>query len=159
MRVRVGWLLATALAYGIPGGMLLYAQLWEANDGLAWSQTSTVRLAWTAIVFLLSTALLSHREARAGRGWTASHAGGAFMLGAVVTWCVLEYQMLDSSHGWDNGLPPGYSCLDCAPRLPIVRQALVTAGIGTVLAAVLSPLVPRRRGGGRASAGAADREP
>jgi hypothetical protein len=46
-------------------------------------------------------------------------------------------------HPWDTDVPDRYVCLDCAPRLPMIRQTLVATLLGTIAAAGLAPLVAR----------------
>lgn len=144
MRIRFGWLIATALAYGIVGGWLLYTHLWDVHGGLAWTPAAVTRLVWAAFVFLASTLWLALRHPARGGRWMALHAGGAFLLGAAATWGMVEYQMLGSEHPWDTDIPDFLAyCLGCAQRAPIVRQTLLATLMGTIAAAVLAPLAAR----------------
>lgn len=142
--MRVRWLIATALGYGLVGGHLLFGQLWDEHGGLAWTQTATVRLVWAVAVFLVSTAVLARCHLAPGKGWIARHAAVAFLLGAAVAWVTLEYLMLGSEHPWDTDIP-GFMlyCIDCGRRAPIVRQTLLATLVGTGAAAGLAPLVAR----------------
>jgi hypothetical protein len=144
MRIRFAWLIGTALAYGIIGGYLLYTHLWDANGGLAWTPTAFVRLGWAAFVFLASTLWLTRRHPTQRDGWVALIAAGAFLLGAAVAWGVVEYHMLGSEHPWDTDIPGDMLyCIDCARRVPIIRQTLLAALAGTIATAVLAPLIAR----------------
>lgn len=141
--MRVRWLIVTALAYGVVGGHLLLAQLWDEHGGLAWTRTATERLVWALVVFLVSILLLARRHPGRG-GWMALHAAVAFLLGAAVAWSTVELLMLHSEHPWDNDVADFLLyCIDCARRAPIIRQTLIASGIGTVVAAGLAPLVAR----------------
>lgn len=157
MRIRFAWLIGTALAYGIAGGHLLYAHLWDAGGGLAWTPTARWRLAWAAFVFLVSTAWLGRRHRTRGGAWMALHASGAFLLGAGAAWGMVEFLMLGSEHPWDTDIPDFLAnCIDCARRAPIVRQTLGSAFAGTVASAVLAPMLARAVGDHRPRSGAAE---
>ena len=82
------------------------------------------------------------------------------MLGAAATWGVLEYRMTGSQHPWNTEIPDGLYCLDCAPRLPMIRQTLVATLLGALAAAGLAPLVARlsRSRAGRGAAFSENRE-
>ncbi len=152
MRMRLGWLVLTAAAYGVYGGWLLYQHLWDANSGLAWTSIAWDRLLWAAGVFLLSTRSLARRHPAAPAGWLALHAAGAFVAGAALAWCEVEYWMTRSEHPWDTDVDNLFMyCLDCVPRRPIIRQTVIATLIGSIAAAGLAPLVARvaRRGGRR----------
>lgn len=144
MRIRWEWLTATALAYGLIGGYLLYSHLWDVQGGLARTPTARGRAAWAAFVFLTSTFWLARRNPGRGGGWMALHASGAFLLGAAAAWGMVEYLMRGSEHPWDTDIPDFLaSCVNCAQRAPIVRQTRIAALSGTVAAAVLAPRVVR----------------
>lgn len=144
MRIRVGWLLATAVAYGLIGGTLLFCSLWEPGQGLTWTQTTTQRLGWALLVFLSSTMWLARRSPALPPRRVALHAAASFVLGAAVTWLALEYQMTGSQHPWDTEVARlGYHCLGCPLRMPILRQTLVATLLGTIAAAGLAPLIAR----------------
>lgn len=143
MTIRPAWLLGTVAAYALPGGSLAFGYMWEQGDGLGWTNTATHRLAWAATVFLVSTVVLSRRNPSASTRWIVIHAVLAFVLGAAGTWGVLENQMTGSQHPWDTEVPGGVYCLDCAPRLPMIRQTLVATLLGALAAAGLAPLVAR----------------
>lgn len=143
MRIRLGWVLATAAAYGVVGGELLYAHLWDDGSGLAWTETARIRLAWAAGVFLISSWLLARRNPSAPARWLALRTAAAFAIGAVVTWSMVEYRMTGSQHPWDTVVPPPSECLDCALRAPIIRQTVIATLVGSIAAAGLTPLVAR----------------
>ncbi|HEU4886224.1 MAG TPA: hypothetical protein VFT45_28555 [Longimicrobium sp.] len=143
MRIRLGWLLATAAAYGLVGGELLYQHLWDYGSGLVWTAVATFRLAWAVGVLVISTWLLARRNPAASAGFLALHTVGAFVLGAAVTWSMLEYRMTGSMHPWDTAVRPPLQCIDCAPRMPIIRQMIIATLVGSIAAAGLAPLVWR----------------
>lgn len=148
MRIQFGWLLATAAAYGVPGGWLLYDHVWSSGSGLAWTDLAGVRIGWAAVVFLFSSYWLARRNAGLSTRPVAVHVVAAFLLGGVVGWGVLEYLMSGGPHPWDTqacaGRGPECVCISCAPRMLIVRQTLIAAMLGAVAAAGLAPLVARR---------------
>jgi hypothetical protein len=143
MRIRLAWLIGTALAYGIVGGYLLYTHLWDVNGGLAWTSTAFARLGWAAFVFLASTLWLARRHPTQRASWVALHAAGAFLLGAAAAWGVVEYFMLGSQHPWNTDLPGNLRYCSCARRIPIIRHTLLAALSGTIATAVLAPLIAR----------------
>lgn len=143
--MRVRWMMATALAYGLPGGRLLYDQLWEAGRGLTWTRDSTERVLWTLAIFLVSTAWMARQHPEQRSGWIATHAASAFLLGAAIGWGVVELNMaFFAPHPWDTDAPSFLrECINCAQRAPIVRQTLIATALGTMAAAGLAPLVAR----------------
>ncbi len=144
MRIRVGWLATTALAYGIAGGWLLYAHLWDVNGGLAWTPAATARVLWAVFVLLGSTLWLARLHPPRGDRWMALHASAAFLLGAAAAWGIAEFLMRGSWQPRDADIREGMRyCMDCAQRAPILRQALLAALAGTIAAAVLAPRVAR----------------
>jgi hypothetical protein len=144
MRIRMGWVLATATAYGVVGGWLLYDHMWNSGVGLDWTDTAVVRIAWAAVVFVVSTLVLAQRIPAEPVRWLVLHVAGAFLTGAVFAWVSLEYWMTGSEHPWDTDVDHFLSsCVSCAPRMLILRQSMIAAAAGTSLAAGLAPLVAR----------------
>lgn len=143
MGIRLGWVLTTAAAYGVVGGELLYAHLWDAGFGPGWTDTARIRLAWATSVFLISTWLLVRRNPYAPARWLAFHSAAAFVIGAAVAWSMVEYRMTGSQHPWDTVVPPPSECLDCARRAPIILQTVIVTLVGSITAAGLTPLMAR----------------
>ena len=147
MRMRVAWLIATALAYGVVGGSLFDSAIWGGNHGLAWTRASIARVYWAAAVLLVSTIWLALRHPSSARGWISLHAGAAFLIGAIVTWGVADLLVRGSQHGWDTNLPSEFAgrfiYCTCAPRSLLLRQTFIATVIGTIAAAALAPLVAR----------------
>lgn len=139
MRIRYGWLLATAAAYGVVGGWLLYSHIWDSGHGLEWTEDAVVRISWAVAVFLFSTTRLARREGALSTGSVALHAVVAFLLGSAAGWGVLEYKMAGDWHGWEFDSRAIYST--GAPRHLIMRQTLAAVSVACVAVAALAPLV------------------
>lgn len=144
MRIRLGWLVATAAAYSVVGGWLLYDHMWNSLVGLDWTNAALIRITWAAMVFVISTVVLARQKPALQARWLMLHATGAFLVGAAFTWGVLEYRMTGSEHPWDTDVDDSFqSCLSCAPRMLILRQSIGAAAVGAILTAGLAPLVAR----------------
>lgn len=144
MRIHFGWLLAAAVAYGVPGGWLLEDHIWNSAHGLDWSPTAHVRIAWATLVSLSTTVWLARRERGLSTGAVAAHAFAAFLLGAAASWGVLELLATQWQHPWDAWVSRAFEgavCLDCPARSLIIRQTMLAVSMGLVAVAAVAPLV------------------